>query len=250
MTRNGILGTATIVALAAVFAVLGCYLIGCGLAMLPGALFVGAHGLTAAAIAMSVGIASLIIAAGLCLRSVLVWWCAAALVIAVLLLCVLGAVLGLRSGDVLGLRYCGGIALLFLVMLLALIGVRRKFGSLLDGRGESRPRASLAPHLEAQLRVLRRDEGYDGGPIYSGLLATFRCGETAEDVHVVLVGASQLAAGQEGTARLSFARPGDVQDWLREGLEFELVDYQQRCLCRGAVVRVLVTSASPGRHRR
>ncbi len=250
MTRNAILGSATILALAAVFTVLGCYLFGCGLAMLPGALFVGNHGLVAAAIAISLGITSLIVAAGLCLRSILMWWSAAILVVAVLLLGVWGAVLGLQSGDVLGLRYCGGIALLFLVMLLALIGVRGKFGSLLDSRGECRPRASLVLHIEAHLRVLRRDEGYDGGPLYSGLLATFRCGEIAEDVHVVLVGASQLAQGEEGTARLSFVRLGQVADMVREGTEFELLDDPQRRLCRGAVSRVLLTSASPGRRRR
>jgi len=249
MTRNGILGTATIWTLAAMFVAFGCYLIGCGLAILPAVLFVGMHGLVAAGICLGVGCVSWMAAVGLCLRSILMWWCAAILSVTALLLGVAGAIVCLRLDDVVGTQYCGGLALLGLVVCLALLGVRRRFGSLLDGPVSPPPNVPAA-HVEARLRVPARDEGYEGGPIYSGLRATVRCGDSRGEANVVLVGTSQLAAGQEGTARLSFIDPGDAPNELRAGTEFHLVDYQQRPLGCGTIVAVLPTSDSPGRRRR
>jgi len=247
MTRIGILGAATIWTVAAVFVALGCYLIGCGLAMLPAALFVGTQGLVAAGIAIGLGLISWMIAVGLCLRSILAWWCAAILAIAALVLAVTAAVMALRDGFVVGAAYGGGFALLALVVFLALLGVRRRFASLLDGPVQPPPSVPTVVHAEARLGVLGPDEGYAGGPIYSGLRATVRCGERSGEANVLLVGASQLAAGQEGAVRLSFVGPADE---LRAGMEFDLLDYQQMPLGRGVIVTVLPTSASPGRRRR
>ena len=250
MTRNGILGAVTIWTVAAVFVALGCYLIGCGLAMLPAALFVGTQGLIAAGITIGVGIASWMIAVGLCLRSILMWWCAAIFWIVALVLAVAAAVLAWQDGSVLGAAYFAGLSLLALVVFLALLGVRRRFGSLLDGPVQPPPSAPPAPHVEARLRVPSRAEGHQGGPIYSGLRATVRCGESCAEANVLLVGASQLAAGQEGTVRLNFTGRKDASHELQSGMEFELLDYQQRLLGRGAIEAVMPTSASPGRRRR
>lgn len=250
MTRNGILGTATIWTLAAAFVALGCYLIGCGLTALPAALFVGLHLLVGAGIAIGVGLVSWMIAVGLCLRSILAWWCAAILSVAALVLALTGAVMALLDGFIVGAAYGGGFALLALVVFLALLGVRRRFGSLLDGPVQPPPSAPPEPHVEARLRVPSRAEGHQGGPIYSGLRATVRCGESCAEANVLLVGASQLAAGQEGPVRLSFTGLKDASYEPQSGLEFELLDYQRRLLGRGVIEAVLPTSASPGRRRR
>jgi hypothetical protein len=95
------------------------------------------------------------------------------------------------------------------------------------------------PHLEVRLHILGHQECPDGGPLYSGFRATFRHHDVVDDVTLVLLGASQLASGEEGTARLSFGDLARHQADLQKGSEFEILDREHRCICRGTVVKIL-----------
>jgi hypothetical protein len=98
---------------------------------------------------------------------------------------------------------------------------------------------SGSANIEAHLHVLAAEEGYDGSPLYSGSRAVFRCHEVVDDVRLLLVGASQLASGENGTARLSFSNPRRHQAYLREGLEFDILDRGKRRIGRGTVAALL-----------
>jgi hypothetical protein len=56
---------------------------------------------------------------------------------------------------------------------------------------------------------------------------------------LILVGVSQLAVGEEGKARLYFADPAKHEPYLCEGLQFVILDHQDRRLCGGRVESVL-----------
>jgi hypothetical protein len=97
----------------------------------------------------------------------------------------------------------------------------------------------IVPHLVVRLHYLGHQECPDDGPLYSGFRGTFRHHDVVDGVTLVLVGASQLASGEEGTARLAFGDPAATLDRLHEGLEFDILDREHRCICRGTVVKFL-----------
>lgn len=105
---------------------------------------------------------------------------------------------------------------------------------------ESGSVSKLRPHVEVRLHFLGQQDSSDGGPLYSGFRAVFRYHEVVDDVTLVLVGASQLARGEEGTARLTFADLARHLAYLQEGLEFDVLDREQRCICRGVISNILV----------
>jgi hypothetical protein len=74
------------------------------------------------------------------------------------------------------------------------------------------PDTKRIPHIEAHLRVLTPEEGYDGGPIRSGFCATLQYGPVVDEVVFMLVGVSQLATGEDGTVRLSLANSTNCRD--------------------------------------
>jgi len=177
------LATVLVMALAGVFAFLGCSLIGGGLGGLLGAFFIGRHAFVAIAIMVLLGVISLVIAT------------------------------------------------------VALLGLPHVW-SFRRNRGPEWP-IQLDPHLEVHLRFLGHQECPGSGTLYSGFRATFQHYEVVDDVMLVLLGASQMASGQEGTARLSFGDPAESLVGLHEGLEFDILDREQRCICRGVISKIL-----------
>lgn len=95
------------------------------------------------------------------------------------------------------------------------------------------------------MRVLAVAEGHDGTPLYSGSRALFRYREVTDGILLRLVGASQLGSGEDGSAWLAFSHPGRHQSYLREGLEFDILNRAHRPIGRGTVARILDV-AGPG----
>ncbi len=94
------------------------------------------------------------------------------------------------------------------------------------------------PHLDAELTLVRTEEGGRQAPAFVGYRPQFRYSGRDNDVFIFAMDRDRLSPGESASVQLTFFRPELQRGRLKPGTDFELAE-GARVIARGKILAVL-----------